>query len=174
MTFSCPICDTRIANDNARECSVCHWKFKVIIGGLSQKDREEYDALVTKVRAEYLAKKGEFSEETALPLLVRDPFETQEEFERRLIHYPPVLAGDGELLKEGYDIGTGRFPVRFTAKKWFENHKEQFEYELVLNRDSARELYGKGARQGVFAQGNCTWNSLDITKKILADTPCMT
>ena len=151
MTFPCPVCDTNVAEE-LRKCSVCKWTFSINWGEPSQKEQAEYAARVAKARTEYVTKKSEFCAETPIPLLVRDPFETPEEFEQRLIAYPPILAGHGDLLREQYDIINCLFPVIFTSEKWFKNYGKQVEYALTLNRDDARDLYNKGARYEVFAR----------------------
>ncbi len=73
--------------------------------------------------------------------LRRDPFETPEEFKERIerLAFP---AGNARLLKEEYDIQSGRFPLQVSWHKWlkpFDLPKEGL--YIVVNRDMARSIY---------------------------------
>ncbi|MDW7684994.1 MAG: hypothetical protein SCK29_12870, partial [Bacillota bacterium] len=85
-------------------------------------------------------------------LLQRDPFETLEEFRQRLESRKqylesrnPYPAGEARLLREEYDIETGRFPLQVTLAGWMERFSlPDKKYHITAERDLAREIYQAG------------------------------
>jgi hypothetical protein len=82
--------------------------------------------------------------------LKRDAFETVAEWKARL-EAKPVLTGKATLLKEDYDIASGRFPLEIVWQDWAES-KVNGDMELILPRDEAKVLYVSGASQPVYAR----------------------
>ncbi len=92
----------------------------------------------------------------------RDPFETPAEFEARkkkllkafntrsANNDPAFAAGKATLLKEQYDIGKGRFPVKLALKDWAKRLLVVEGPYLPLDRHAARALYRAGAVQPVY------------------------
>jgi formylglycine-generating enzyme required for sulfatase activity len=82
--------------------------------------------------------------------LKRDAFETVAEWKARL-EAKPVLTGKATLLKEGYNIETGYFPVKLAMKNGFAGQSTN-RFGLKLNRDEARDLYQGGSERDVYAR----------------------
>ncbi len=97
------------------------------------------------------------------PVLKRDPFETQEEFIKRLPEHP-YYVGDIELLADSYDISTGKFPARFiNMRVWAEDLFRLLNgVYLQLERDQARALYQKGRVWMVYAWLEVNGNQIVI------------
>ncbi|MBF0381831.1 MAG: SUMF1/EgtB/PvdO family nonheme iron enzyme [Magnetococcales bacterium] len=92
---------------------------------------------------------------------VKDSFETKNEYEARVEaskHYridrlkrfnrmagnPIFSAGKVVLLKEQYDISSGRFPVKFIPRKWSESVLKTTTSHIYVNREMARKLFSAG------------------------------
>ncbi len=98
---------------------------------------------------------AEYSEKTAVPLLKRDPFETLAEFEKRINEYPPVPAGMAELMKDEYDIQSGKFPLRVKWAEWMikelpDSLQKNDNLHVLAERDKARRIYEAGAKHCLF------------------------
>ncbi|MFP4422736.1 MAG: hypothetical protein ACLFRG_19540, partial [Desulfococcaceae bacterium] len=97
-----------------------------------------------------------YLEDVPPPDFERDHFETMEEFESRINNHPPVLAGTGTLEKAGYDIDTGRFPVKVEWKEWVSKvpglklPESGGDTAIQVKRDTARALWEKGPKYPVF------------------------
>jgi len=65
-----------------------------------------------------------YSESTKVPKLKRDPFETFEEFQDRIINHPPVPTGKVKLIKEEYSFKIGEFSLEIEWDEWFQNFDE--------------------------------------------------
>ncbi len=105
-----------------------------------------------------------YSEKRAVPELKRDPFETVEEFRERIRSHAPVPAGTATLIKEKYDIETGKFPLEVL---WDDRVKDvkrippaESELYVIAERDLARAIYEAGPKCRLFIKG----------EKIVADT----
>lgn len=100
--------------------------------------------------------KSRYSEDTPPADFERDPFETVEEFEARINNHPPVLAGTATLEKAGYDIDTGRFPVKVEWKAWVSKvsglklPKDGANAAIQVKRETARALWENGPAYPVF------------------------
>ncbi|MDM8543276.1 formylglycine-generating enzyme family protein [Desulfococcaceae bacterium HSG9] len=167
--MKCPICNENCKN-NETFCSQCSWEFKIYVGGTPPEEEQhlkiakrnwhrilagttsnaepEKPHKITPQAAESV-----YSENTPVPDLKRDAFETVEEFQKRITDHKPVLAGQAELLKNKYDINTGVFPVKILWQKW----AEPFVTELVstqinAERDLARAIYESGRKHPVYAR----------------------
>ncbi|MDM8554538.1 DUF1566 domain-containing protein [Desulfococcaceae bacterium HSG7] len=95
-----------------------------------------------------------YSQDTPVPDLKRDAFETVEEFQKRIADYKPVpvLAGSAELIKDKYDINTGIFPVKISWKKWAETFvNKSKKTHIIAERDLARSIYESGHEHPVYA-----------------------
>ncbi len=96
----------------------------------------------------------EYSEKTPVPDLKRDPFETPAEFAERMKSHPPVPAGTAELVREEYDIHTGRFPLRVKWAGWIKELSERIAEDdslhITVERDTARSIYADSPRHSVF------------------------
>ena len=92
----------------------------------------------------------------------RDSFETPEEFQARrqtlLKHFnrgarqhdPHYQAGVAALLKDGYDIGSGRFPLTIAWRDWAKPLLKPFGLWITAARDDAKALWQEGAQKPVF------------------------
>jgi WD40 repeat protein len=77
--------------------------------------------------------------------LVRDPFETPAEFAVRLECLEARPAGEGKLIKAGYDIHTGTFPLEVRWAGWLRQLAPRPEgMFLVVPREIARPLFENG------------------------------
>lgn len=85
--------------------------------------------------------------------MYRDPFETREEFAKKLADRE-WYAGEVELIRMQYDIYTGKFPLQWThARFWLETlQPTDEELYLILHRDQARALCERGSRWPVYAR----------------------
>ena len=122
--MQCPVCN-KTCNQKETFCSQCSWEFKMFVGGASPEEEQQmpsgaasHEKPVTK--GDSNKSESLYSENTPVPDLKRDAFETVEEFQKRIANHKPVLAGQAELLKDKYDINTGVFPVKISWKKWAE------------------------------------------------------
>jgi len=180
----CPVCEKRTENDNERLCPCCGWEFRYIIGGLSREEEAVYNRKLEISRQNWqaiqafkkqqkqqsrtdkpdppdTAKKNEpakalYSEETPVPDLRRDPFETAEEFQARIGGHEPVPAGKATLIKEGYDIETSRFPVEVSWEDWTKSvngvpDADRGPY-VIADRDLARVIYEAGPAYRLFVR----------------------
>jgi len=97
-----------------------------------------------------------YSEETPIPDIRREPFETVEEFQERLSEHKPVPAGKATLIKEKYDIETGRFPIDVSWEDWTRNVRgipgSDMDLYLIAERDLARAIYGAGPAYSLFVR----------------------
>ncbi len=93
-------------------------------------------------------------EQSAMAGLNKDPFETLEEFERRIIAHPPFRAGKAELVKNAYDIETSRFPVKITLDIELNTvagiNVACARAFIVAKRETARMLWESGPTHPVF------------------------
>ena len=100
------------------------------------------------------APKG-YSRHTPVPPLKRDPFETAAEYQERMKGYPPVPAGNATLLRDEYDIDTGRFPVQVEWMDWVGKMPDISKIEdpcVNAERDLARAIYESGPGHPVYAR----------------------
>jgi len=97
-----------------------------------------------------------YSEETPAPDFGRDPFEYSEEFEARMSGHKPVPAGKATLIKEKYDIETGRFPMEVSWADWTKNVEgipgSGSDLHVIAERDLARAVYEAGPAYSLFAK----------------------
>ena len=81
------------------------------------------------------------------PDLARDSFETVEEWAQRL-ESQLWIAGEARMLKDEYDIETGRFPLAWVkCEKWVRRLPlplERYTLVLELSREAARTIYEDG------------------------------
>ena len=162
-TRTCPACGL----DQEREttdCTRCGWDFSPLIGTSYQVEaflRERLDRARTDWRQRIY--NPEF-----IPKLERDPFETPAEFAARVAERPWYV-GDCELLKPGYDIETGRFPLGIRspqpwATRWVDTSNS---YSLCLPRDQARGLYQRGAIWPVYARLAVNGSQVSLTALVM-------
>jgi len=169
----CPVCEMQTENDNEKLCLRCGWEFKYILGGMSQEEEAIYNRKLEICRQNWqalqafkkqkqpksdkpeppdTAKEKEpvtentlYSEKTPVPDLTRDPFETVKEFQARISGHRPVPAGKATLIKEKYDIETGRFPMKVLWEDWTGNvggmPDSNSDLHLIAERDLASAIY---------------------------------
>jgi hypothetical protein len=112
---TCPVCGLEQA-ETAAACGRCGWDFSPMLGTAEQ-TRTLLAKRLEEARAAWLQRR--YNPEL-VPELERDPFETPEEFAERLAERPWYV-GEAELQKAGYDIKTGRFPLRLKSSlAWVE------------------------------------------------------
>lgn len=102
----------------------------------------------------------------------KDPFETIPEFQARIDSYPPLHAGNGKLLRERYDIGTGVFPISINWKKWvkkLENDLDSIVFQYVIaEKNIAKSLYEAGPVYPVFVRLKASGGRLFLSSIELA------
>jgi len=99
---------------------------------------------------------------TKAPDLLFDPFETEEEYRLRIQKYGAIKAGTAKLIKEKYDIKTGKFPVEITKEQWVTNNFlfdcHDHDPYIIAKRDIARDIHQKSSEYPIFVY-------LDVNKK---------
>ena len=95
-----------------------------------------------------------YSEETPVPDLKRDTFETLEEFRGRICDCKPVYAGKVRLIKERYDIKTGVFPVEISWEEWAKEFQNRYrgDFWLKVDRENARTIYQNSAEYPLYVK----------------------
>lgn len=178
----CSVCEF-IPDENMGFCPRCSWEFKLWTKGISPEEDTKYQERLKIARRNWQTlqalKKGSdtietsenkkpdpasgsksagasYSEKTPLPDLRRDPFETVEEFQAKISGHHPVLAGKATLLKEKYDIKTGKFPMDVSWEEWTRNVEGMPSWDsdihLIAERDLARAIYEAGPDYALFAK----------------------
>jgi formylglycine-generating enzyme required for sulfatase activity len=145
---TCPVCGLEQA-ETATACGRCGWDFSPMLGTAEQ-TRALLARRLEEARAAWRQRR--YNPELA-PEPERDPFETPEEFAARLAERPWYV-GEGELQKAGYDIMTGRFPLRFkSSATWFNRWWNAVgSCHLELPREQARALYEERVVWPVYAR----------------------
>jgi len=163
--MQCPVCK-KTYNQNETFCSQCSWEFKMFVGGAPPEEEQRLkiakrnwqrmlsgatsNAKPVKIddsnKSEYL-----YSENTPVPDLKRDAFETVKEFRKRIADYKPVPAGKAELIRDEYDINTGIFPIKISWKEWVETIiSKSKETHIIAERDLASSMYESGHEHPVY------------------------
>jgi len=165
--MKCPVCCT-ICNENTQICQICAWEFSIWVSDISDEERNRYNetfkiAQNNWQKFEQMRKKIQALEqnlsitldqpkeqkpvktESTKTSFLLDPFETEEEYRSRIQHYGPVKAGTAKLIKEKYDIKTGRFPIEIEKDKWINDNYlfDCHEPYIFAKRDIARDIYQK-------------------------------
>ncbi|MBF0194813.1 MAG: SUMF1/EgtB/PvdO family nonheme iron enzyme, partial [Magnetococcales bacterium] len=100
-------------------------------------------------------------------LPIKDSFETDNEYKARVEaskHYridrlkrfnrmagnPIFSAGKVVLLKDKYNISSGRFPVKFSPRKWSRSILKESTSHIYVTRDMARKLFSAGNEHQVY------------------------
>lgn len=98
----------------------------------------------------------------------RDPFETYEEFKARINKLDLILAGEAILIKENYNIITGKFLLKINWNEDFvDSPFTSYEYYLILDRDHARNLYNLGSIYPIYIKLTSTFEIIYIDKFVL-------
>ena len=146
-TRNCPVCGLE-QDQAATECARCAWDFSPLLGTAEQV-REVARARLEEARTAWRERRYN---PDLVPELVRDAFETLDEFSERIAERPWYL-GDAELQKAGYDIETGRFPIKVrSVRDWAGRCAgEKDPFYVTLPRDSARTLYQRSLTWPLYA-----------------------
>jgi len=177
----CPVCEKNDISERETFCSQCRWKFIFWATSPSSAEQEKYDKRIGVARKRWLLtqkmqkikRAGSFQSEPEkiqlkreqnkyeisreVPDFERDVFETLDEYQKRLEISLPVACGDAELIRDKYDIGSGRFPLKIRWYEWFKNSNKMRDaakkdgYQLMVKRDTARSLYEANNVHPVFA-----------------------
>jgi len=142
--MKCPVCNTQ-CSENTRECVQCHWEFEIYISGIGAQTKNAYHQrlkiaqekwnnrilLKEKKNEKNIAKESKprptpqkktndylYSENTTVPELSRDPFETVDEYSIRINNYPPIPAGKVQFIKNDFSIHFGEIPIELNFEKW--------------------------------------------------------
>ena len=65
-------------------------------------------------------------------------------------HDPAYQVGVAALQKEGYDIETGKFPLKIAWQEWGTQLAEQTQGYILIPRDEARALWEEGPQKPVY------------------------
>lgn len=97
----------------------------------------------------------------------RDPFETKEEYIKRLTEKPYCI-GEAELIREDYNIETGNFPLRMvTIDDWPALERDCLhQMSCKMSRDAAVTVYQKSPRWPVYLQLVESKGELSISLKL--------
>lgn len=118
------------------------------------------------------SKSGAYSENTPVPDLKRDPFETVEDFESRINGYPPVKIGDAELIRDRYDYQTRIFPLKIAWKDWAGKinglPEKDADIHVLADLETAKAIYQSGPAQGVYAKFKAKGESAIAENLVLA------
>jgi len=152
MERTCPICGAT-ADQNSDHCNTlnCGWQFFDLLSD-SPTEKAAYEAKVKQAKADYVDCQTDIE-----PNLVKDVFETDQEFSERLTRRA-WLAGTATLVKEDYDIETGIFKLRIKWKGWFSKNIDRgcgglSLYEnlyITVSRDIAKEMFHKRLENPVY------------------------
>ena len=162
-TITCPVCGFE-QDRGTPDCTRCGWDFSPLLGA-----PEQVVALLRKrldqARTAWWQRRYD---PDLVPELERDPFETPDEFAARLTERLWYV-GEGELLKAGYDIETGLFPLGIRSPKtwatpWVD---PSLSYSLCLPRDQARRLYQCGAIWPICARLAVNGSQVSLTALVL-------
>ncbi len=147
-TKICPVCG-REQDQTTLDCASCGWDFSPLLG-----TPELVHALLQRrLEAARSAWRQRRYNPELIPALEPDPFETQEEFAKRIAERLWYV-GEAGLNKAGYDIASGHFPLWLSAPKDWVNGwlKENARGYLRLPRDQAQALYQRSVAWPLYAQ----------------------
>lgn len=111
---SCPVCEFEITDKDTKTCPQCGWdKINRYYLNLTPEEKQRLRAELEQAQAAWREQRVVYSPDTPVPEFVRDPFELPEEFRERIARtaWRPIPAGEATLIKEQYDIHSGRFPL---------------------------------------------------------------
>jgi len=166
--MKCPVCNTK-CNDNTQICQICAWEFSIWVSEISDEQRNLYNQKLKIAQNNWqklkqMEKKLQALEQNPVktthqpkkqqpvkpasanpPDLLLDPFETEDEYRSRIQNYGPIKAGTGKLIKEKYDIKTGKFPIEIKKDKWITDNYlfDCHDPYIIAKRDIARDIYQK-------------------------------
>jgi len=80
-----------------------------------------------------------YSDKTAVLHIDHDPFETFEEFQSRIINYPPFPAGKAKLIKKDYSFQVGEFPLEVEWNELSENIELTKNYDFLEKQTLKKE-----------------------------------
>jgi len=166
--MKCPVCNTK-CNDNTQICHICAWEVSIWISEISDEERNLYNHKLKIAQNNWqklkeMEKKLQAIEQNPIietpqpkqqktvqpasakpPDLLLDPFETEDEYRSRIQNYGPVKAGTAKLIKEKYDIKTGKFPIEIKKDKWITDNYlfDCHDPYIIAKRDIARDIYQK-------------------------------
>ena len=184
--MKCPVCNTK-CNDNKQFCQICAWEFSIWVSEISDEERNLYNQKLKIAQNNWqklkqMAKKLQALEQNPVKTtqqpknqqpvkpasanpqdLLLDPFETEDEYRSRIQNYGAIKAGTAKLIKEKYDIKTGKFPIGIKKDKWitdnylFDCHAPPY---IIAKRDIARDIFQKSQEYPVIVH-------LDVHKRIV-------
>jgi len=140
---NCPICAAPYDEFSDR-CKTpnCGWQFISLLSD-SPAERAAYEEKVKQAKEVFQVQ--QFNQ---TPDLIRDPFETNEEFAERLSKRS-WFAGSATLIKSGYDINTGKFPLELHYEPWVLPLSHADVSHVIAPRDLARSIYEKGEKHPI-------------------------
>ena len=107
---------------------------------------------------------------TQPPDLLIDLFETENEYRSRIKNYGSVKAGTVKLIKEKYDIKTGKFPIEIKKDKWIDDNYlfDCHDPYIIAQRDIAQDIYQKSQEYPLIVHLD-VYNRTVYIKTILLD-----
>jgi len=171
---NCPVCEKNLPDPLPSFCEQCGWEVLLFLEEIPEDIEKEYHqrleiakrtwqaALESKELKEKPTEAkappqkpdmtlAELNKGTVFKCAPRDSFETPEEYTARLISHNAHLesmgflpAGEARLLKDRYDVNSGRFPLEVVVwEKWLEHLAPFNKADLFITaeRDQARAAY---------------------------------
>lgn len=168
--MNCPVCGKELGS---WPCKRCSYEPESLLGFDEAQARAREAKRIEAARAVWRKKGGTVLgdyDRGYRTELQRDPFEFPEEWQARL-ESKPLYAGKARLVKEAYDVHSGRFPLEVSLEKWVDRKqgsvldtiplaaiREPVGVKAVLGsiaitveRDEARTLYRAGAERELYA-----------------------
>ncbi|MCP4749654.1 MAG: formylglycine-generating enzyme family protein [Proteobacteria bacterium] len=143
--MKCPVCENPAALDLST-CPLCGWRFEGLIGEPDPAFLAENRENLVKAQKAWNEKKLSeirYSEKTAKPDFEKDAFENSAEYGKRIDAHSPVAIGRARLLKEDYDLASGKFPLEMTElQPWYNERFPAVRSPFIVAvRDQARDLH---------------------------------
>jgi formylglycine-generating enzyme required for sulfatase activity len=175
--MKCPVCNTQ-CNENTQICQICAWEFSIWVSEISDEQRNLYNQKLKIAQNNWkklkqMEKKLQDLEQNPVkttdqakkqkplkpasenpPDLLLDPFETEDEYRSRIQNYGAIKAGTAKLIKEKYDINTGKFPIEIKKYKWIDDSYLLYCHDpyIIAERDIAREIFQNSNEYPVIVQ----------------------
>ncbi|MBT9156007.1 MAG: hypothetical protein DDT37_00982 [Firmicutes bacterium] len=149
----CPVCEKEIPTPLPPFCDRCGWNFNEYTQKLIIAKRGWNQLTLAEQRAERLPRQQEqtaavdVAELNKGDLFKRDPFETLAEFKERIEGLGLLPAGEARLVKDKYDLESGRFPLQATWETWTNRFiMPKNDLYITAERQLARDVYTAGEK----------------------------
>ncbi|TYT74475.1 DUF1566 domain-containing protein [Desulfobotulus mexicanus] len=160
---NCPVCGLQ-QNEESEHCKICDWEFALIPGSNQEDLPESVLAKLEEARKKWAEMWMNRDDE---PDFERDPFEYEEE---RISRLKNVIwkVGKAVLIKEKYDIKTGRFHMKWVeTAEWAKPFMDGRVPVLTLERDAARSLYVPDKEFIIGLRFNVTEEKIEVASGVV-------